>query len=540
MSQTRHHYGTLRKVRRITLPNKYPTAPPGSTASTVVPPGGGTGSVSGGLAGGYPSALPAGTVLKSGGLPPGISGGLPPRISGGLPPGISGGLPPGLSGGLPPTLLPPGPIGSSFLSSGAGGSTSAFSFPSAASAYGLPPPLPPPSTVTTASGVSSASSSSSSLIRKHSSSSHYGNPSKRVTRSRLSTLAPIPPSTGSSSTSTSTSTGGFGAMGFSGMPPGFSHLPFGLGVGSSGLHTHPVTHAMSGITGVLTSAALPGVMSMPLAHPAPPYHTPVPSRNPARPVTVISNKPDRGRRPSRPGRSKDDSADHVLRRFVSKVDKPPKDEDCCICCESLQSSSGYGEDGSVPLVDRQTVYKLCNCKHMFHKPCLSAMYNSGTKDGSLQCPTCKAIYGEKMGNCPPGTMQYTVYNQQLPGETCDTIRITYDIQGGIQGDGHPQPGRPYTTRGFPRICYLPDSPKGNKVLRLLIKAWERRLTFTIGTSVTTGEADTVVWNEIHHKTESRSNASGHGYPDPNYIENVLLELSIQGVTEEDEEEDMQQ
>lgn len=70
-----------------------------------------------------------------------------------------------------------------------------------------------------------------------------------------------------------------------------------------------------------------------------------------------------------------------------------------------------------------------------------------------------------------------------------------------------------------------------QVLKLLIVAWERRLIFTIGTSNTTGESDTVVWNEIHHKTEFGSNLTGHGYPDPNYLDNVLAELMSQGVSE---------
>ncbi len=67
-------------------------------------------------------------------------------------------------------------------------------------------------------------------------------------------------------------------------------------------------------------------------------------------------------------------------------------------------------------------------------------------------------------------------------------------------------------------------------------AWERKLTFTIGTSVTTGASDTVVWNEIHHKT-SPSNHSGHGYPDPAYLDNVLMELASQGVVDKEEEEE---
>ena len=40
-------------------------------------------------------------------------------------------------------------------------------------------------------------------------------------------------------------------------------------------------------------------------------------------------------------------------------------------------------------------------------------------------------------------------------------------------------------------------------MQLLKKAFEARLTFTVGRSVTTGMDNTVVWNDIHHKTNSR-------------------------------------
>ena len=75
-----------------------------------------------------------------------------------------------------------------------------------------------------------------------------------------------------------------------------------------------------------------------------------------------------------------------------------------------------------------------------------------------------------------------------------------------------------------------------QVLNLLKEGWRRRLIFTIGTSSTTGEQDTVVWNEIHHKTEAFSNHMGHGFPDPNYLDNVLAELAAQGVKDDDESE----
>lgn len=56
-----------------------------------------------------------------------------------------------------------------------------------------------------------------------------------------------------------------------------------------------------------------------------------------------------------------------------------------------------------------------------------------SQDGSLQCPTCKTIYGEKTGTQPPGKMEYHVIPHCLPGyPDSKTIRIVYDIPAGIQ------------------------------------------------------------------------------------------------------------
>lgn len=55
------------------------------------------------------------------------------------------------------------------------------------------------------------------------------------------------------------------------------------------------------------------------------------------------------------------------------------------------------------------------------------------QDGSLQCPTCKAIYGEKTGTQPPGKMEFHLIPHSLPGfADTQTIRIVYDIPTGIQ------------------------------------------------------------------------------------------------------------
>lgn len=63
---------------------------------------------------------------------------------------------------------------------------------------------------------------------------------------------------------------------------------------------------------------------------------------------------------------------------------------------------------------------------------------------------------------------------------------------------HPNPGVRYP--GTTRVAYLPDCPEGNKVLTLFRKAFDQRLTFTIGTSMTTGRPNVITWNDIHHKT----------------------------------------
>ncbi|XP_071430875.1 probable E3 ubiquitin-protein ligase DTX2 isoform X3 [Pithys albifrons albifrons] len=223
----------------------------------------------------------------------------------------------------------------------------------------------------------------------------------------------------------------------------------------------------------------------------------------------------------------------VVKKYLEELKSSPADEDCTICMEKLSSPSGYSDTCESSTIRPEAVGRLTSCQHSFHMLCMLAMYSNGNKDGSLQCPSCKTIYGEKTGTQPKGRMEVSTLPQSLPGhKDCGTIQIVYHISRGIQGPEHPNPGMPYTARGFPRYCYLPDNEKGRKVLELLKVAWRRRLIFTVGTSNTTGESNTVVWNEIHHKTEMDSNLSGHGYPDPNYLDNVLAELAAQGVTED--------
>ncbi|CAN9510823.1 unnamed protein product [Ophioblennius macclurei] len=291
----------------------------------------------------------------------------------------------------------------------------------------------------------------------------------------------------------------------------------------------PVHPALAGITGILMSAA-----ALPVCLTRPPklvLHPPPVSKSDIKPVTGLGHC---CRKTSKKQARKGKTPEEVVKKYLQKVKSPPE-EDCTICMEPLGGPSGYKGPGGGLVSRGESVGRLSQCGHQYHFQCLLAMYNNGNKDGSLQCPTCKTIYGVKTGNQPAGKMEYHVIPHSLPGHPdCKTIRIIYNIPPGIQGPEHQNPGKPFTARGFPRHCYLPDSDKGRKVLRLLLVAWDRRLIFSVGTSSTTGESDTVIWNEVHHKTEFGSNLTGHGFPDPGHLDNVLDELRAQGITEDDQ------
>ncbi|XP_009884391.1 PREDICTED: E3 ubiquitin-protein ligase DTX1 [Charadrius vociferus] len=267
--------------------------------------------------------------------------------------------------------------------------------------------------------------------------------------------------------------------------------------------TGPVHPALAGMTGILMCAAgLPVCLTR---APKPILHPPPVSKSDIKPVPGV-NGICRKTKKKHLKKSKEPPVS-LRSRGVTSPSHPSTRarQDCTICMERLVTSSGYEGVLSHRGIKPELVGKLGKCGHMYHLLCLLAMYNNGNKDGSLQCPTCKAIYGEKTGTQPPGKMEFHLIPHSLPGYTdSKTIRIVYDIPTGIQGPEHPNPGKKFTARGFPRHCYLPDNEKGRKP---------------------------VVWNEIHHKTEFGSNLTGHGYPDPNYLDNVLAELLAQGVSE---------
>ena len=119
-------------------------------------------------------------------------------------------------------------------------------------------------------------------------------------------------------------------------------------------------------------------------------------------------------------------------------------------------------------------------------------------------------------------MKWRLIDESLPGfENYKTIEFNYWFANGQ----HTTTGVNYS--GTSRRAFLPASDEGKIVFKMLVEAFNRRLTFVVGTSLTTGQTNTVVWAGIHHKT---SFAGGpFGYPDDKYLGRVTEELKARDI-----------
>ena len=92
-------------------------------------------------------------------------------------------------------------------------------------------------------------------------------------------------------------------------------------------------------------------------------------------------------------------------------------------------------------------------------------------------------------------------------------------------DGKKEDGTRYS--GTSRAGYIPNSPEGVILFKMFVLAFERRLPFMVGTSLTTGQTNCVVWAGIHHK--SSMHGGPFGYPDATYFNRVLEELKVRNI-----------
>jgi deltex-like protein len=112
-------------------------------------------------------------------------------------------------------------------------------------------------------------------------------------------------------------------------------------------------------------------------------------------------------------------------------------------------------------------------------------------------------------------------------EPAGSIVLIYQIPSGTQKSYHAHPGQRYA--GTNRTAYVPDTPEGQGLLKRLRYAFQRGLTFTVGTSLTTGATNAVTWGSIHHKTCQSGGPRAHGFPDPSFLGNCGAELDALGV-----------
>lgn len=211
----------------------------------------------------------------------------------------------------------------------------------------------------------------------------------------------------------------------------------------------------------------------------------------------------------------------ALSRQVSTLHQTPvtdikwSGEQCGLCLNEF-------EEG-----DR--VIKLNECKgHYFHKDCELGTTIGQYIEQKKKCPVCAYFYGLVLGDMPRGTMTVTKSAAHLPGHpTCGQIYIEFQFPGGTQGPEHYQPGRPYSSDH--RVAYLPDNKDGNDVLCMYQQAWDQRMLFTVGYSLTRQQHGVVIYNGIHMKTSASGGQHSHGWPDETYFDRVKDECAAKGI-----------
>lgn len=137
-----------------------------------------------------------------------------------------------------------------------------------------------------------------------------------------------------------------------------------------------------------------------------------------------------------------------------------------------------------------------------------------------ECPNCKRLYSTR-GVQPSGFMDVFSRRPQW-------IAIQVDFRGGVQGPRQPSPGANYT--GTARHLYYPNTDEGREGVALIKKAFLRGVLFVVGTSVTTGASNTVIFGGIHLKTATTGGPTNHGYPDKDWLLRLKSECMTNGIS----------
>ena len=182
---------------------------------------------------------------------------------------------------------------------------------------------------------------------------------------------------------------------------------------------------------------------------------------------------------------------------------PNLDGTCVICQDDLSSSNCVA---------------INTCYHKFHRSCIERAFKT-----KPQCPICRKLVGKPQGKSPSGTMAISQSTKSCSGcESIPSLMIKYHIKKSIQKSYHDNPGQ--YQHGKYATAYLPYNADGENLLKRLKFAFRHGLTFTVGTSMTTGRTNQCTWSSIHHKSSPTGGVTSHGFPDPGYFVNCNEEL----------------
>jgi deltex-like protein len=208
-------------------------------------------------------------------------------------------------------------------------------------------------------------------------------------------------------------------------------------------------------------------------------------------------------------------------RYLSTLSTATISNGCDTECPICMTECSFVDVGSCSA----SAVTLVKCGHIYHRECIHEAFKR-----SPRCPKCRADIIEPQGRCPSGKM---IISQVLQPSSCagyedvGCYQIDYHIANGVQQEYHDHPGVRF--KGTRRRAYLPNNKDGSDLLNRLKYAWMHGLTFSVGTSMTTGVSNVVIWSSIHHKTARSGGTHMHGFPDPNFLYNCNQELDALGV-----------
>lgn len=211
-----------------------------------------------------------------------------------------------------------------------------------------------------------------------------------------------------------------------------------------------------------------------------------------RPILREIIKENKGRKKTKEERNKNkkqqkensqqENFKNIRANFVTAVNRSDigKDATCCLCLQEFEDEDFDEKDET-----KTNVVRLSKCNgHFYHYECCGKSIEEYVMEKGF-CPYCKVRYVQQFGNQPEGQLSVTKIHSSLPGyPSSGTILMSFSFPSGIQGDQHPHPGKRY--HGDERIAYFPDTKEGRIVVSLFQIAFQRKLLFTIGHSLTRG------------------------------------------------------